>query len=189
MNNFSKENSISKKFDKLSTNWEDFVSGMKYEYVFDWIVKEYKLNKLDENKIILDECCGVGLQGQTLRLLGYKGKLNEDLLLYDEYVDMIVNLGSMELLNIPFVLNSNYRVLKKEGIFLVSFQWDNGTNPTEHQNIKGIKENEIKKLLEESGFKIEEIQKCENAFYTPKPNSEKSELSPVPYIFIRAIKK
>ena len=216
MNNFSKENSISKKFDKLSTNWEDFVSGMKYEYVFDWIVKEFKLNKLDENKIILDECCGVGLQGQTLRLLGYKGKLigcdisegmltkaynrgiyndlfiqnmNEDLLLYDEYVDMIVNLGSMELLNIPFVLNSNYRVLKKEGIFLVSFQWDNGTNPTEHQNIKGIKENDIKKLLEESGFKIEEIQKCENAFYTPKPNSEKSELSPVPYIFIRAIKK
>ena len=174
---------------------------MKYEYVFEWIVKEYKLNKIDENKIILDECCGVGLQGQTLRLLGYKGKLigfdisegmltkaynrgiyndlfiqnmNEDLLLYDEYVDMIINL---------------YRVLKKEGIFLVSFQWDNGTNPTEHQNIKGIKENDIKKLLEESGFKIEEIQKCENAFYTPKPNSEKSELSPVPYIFIRAIKK
>ena len=216
MNNFSKENSISKKFDKLSTNWEDFVSGMKYEYVFDWIVKEYKLNKLDENKIILDECCGVGLQGQTLRLLGYKGKLigcdisegmltkaynrgiyndlfiqnmNEDLLLYDEYVDMIINLGAMELLNIPFVLNSNYRVLKKEGIFLVSFQWDNGTNPTEHQNIKGIKENDIKKMLEESGFKIEEIQKCENAFYTPKPNSEKSELLPVPYVFIRAIKK
>ena len=102
---------------------------------------------------------------------------------------MIINLGAMELLNIPFVLNSNYRVLKKEGIFLVSFQWDNGTNPTEHQNIKGIKEDDIKKLLEESGFKIEEIQKCENAFYTPKPNPEKSELSPVPYIFIRAIKK
>ena len=115
--------------------------------------------------------------------------MNEDLLLYDEYVDMIVNLGSMELLNIPFVLNSNYRVLKKEGIFLVSFQWDNGTNPTEHQNIKGIKEDDIKKLLEESGFKIEEIKKCENAFYTPKPNSEKSELLPVPYVFIRAIKK
>ena len=216
MDNFSKENSISKKFDKLSTNWEDFVSGMKYEYVFEWIVKEYKLNLLDKNKIILDECCGVGLQGQTLRLLGYKGKLigcdisegmlmkaynrgiynnlfvqnmNEDLLLYDEYVDMIINLGAMELLNIPFVLRSNYRVLKKEGIFLVSFQLDNGTNPTEHQNIRGIKENDIKKLLEENGFKIEDIDKCENAFYTPKINSEKSELLPVPYIFIRAIKK
>jgi GNAT superfamily N-acetyltransferase len=75
MENFNKENSISKKFDKLSTNWEDFISGMKYEYVFEWLAEQYKLIKLDENKIILDECCGVGLQGQTLRLLGYKGKL------------------------------------------------------------------------------------------------------------------
>ena len=216
MQNFNKDNSISKKFDKLSTNWEDFITGMKYEYVFEWLAQEYKLNKMDENKIIFDECCGVGLQGQTLRLLGYKGKLigcdisegmlkkaynrgiyndlfiqnmNEDLLLYDEYVDMIINLGAMELLNIPFVLKSNFRVLKKDGIFLVSFQWDNGTNPTEHQNIKGIKENDIIRLLEENGFKIEDIKKCKNAFYTPKPNSEKSELLPVPYIFIRAIKK
>ena len=216
MENFNKENSISKKFDKLSTNWEDFISGMKYEYVFDWLAEQYKLIKLDENKIILDECCGVGLQGQTLRLLGYKGKLigcdisegmlkkaynrgiyndlfiqnmNEDLLLYDEYVDMVINVGSMELLNVPFVIKSSYRILKAKGIFLVSFQWDNGTNATEHQNIKGMKENDMKKLLEETGFQVEDIKKCENAFYTPKPNSEKTELAPVPYIFVRALKK
>ena len=215
MNNFSKENSISKKFDKLSTNWEDFVSGMKYEYVFEWLVNQYNLIKLDNNKIILDECCGVGLPGQTIRLCGYKGKLigcdisegmltkayskgiynelfiqdmNEELLLYDNYIDMIINVGSMELLNIPFVLKSSYRVLKNNGIFLVSFQWDNGTNSTEHQNIKGIKEEEVVKLLENEGFKIEDIIKCENAFYTPKPNKEKSELAPVPYLFIRAYK-
>jgi ubiquinone/menaquinone biosynthesis C-methylase UbiE len=216
MENFNKENSISKKFDKLSTNWEDFISGMKYEYVFEWLAEQYKLIKLDENKIILDECCGVGLQGQTLRLLGYKGKLigcdisegmlkkaynrgiyndlfiqnmNEDLLLYDEYVDMVINVGSMELLNVPFVIKSSYRILKAKGIFLVSFQWDNGTNATEHQNIKGMKENDMKKLLEETGFQVEDIKKCENAFYTPKPNSEKTELAPVPYIFVRALKK
>ena len=75
MNNFNEKNKISQKFDKLSTNWEDFVSGMKYEYVFEWISKQYKLNKLEEKNIIFDECCGVGLQGQTIRLLGYKGKL------------------------------------------------------------------------------------------------------------------
>ena len=63
---------------------------------------------------------------------------------------------------------------------MVSFQWDNGTNYTEHQNIKGIKEKEAIKLLEKEGFKIEDIIKCENAFYTPKPNQEKSELAPVP---------
>ena len=215
MENFNKDNSISKKFDKLSTNWEDFITGMKYEYVFEWLVKQYNLNKLDENKIILDECCGIGLQGQTLRLLGYKGKLigcdisegmlkkayhrgiyndlfiqnmNEDLLLYNEYIDMIINVGSMELLDVPFVLQSSFRVLKENGIFLVSFQWDNGTNSTEHQNIKGIKEDYIIKLLEDIGFHIEDIKRCENAFYTPKPNSEKTELVPVPYIFVRAIK-
>jgi ribosomal protein S18 acetylase RimI-like enzyme len=44
MENFNKENSISKKFDKLSTNWEDFISGMKYEYVFEWLVEQYKLS-------------------------------------------------------------------------------------------------------------------------------------------------
>ena len=216
MENFNSENSISKKFDKLSSNWEDFISGMKYEYVFEWLVKQYNLNILDENKIVLDECCGVGLQGQTLRLLGFKGKLigcdisegmlrkayhrgiyddllvqnmNEELLLYDNYFDMIINVGSMELLNIPLVLKSSFRVLKNKGIFLVSFQWDNGTNPTEHQNIKGLKENEIIKMLEDIGFKIENIEKCENAFYTPKQSSEKSELLPVPYIFIRAYKE
>ena len=216
MKNFDKENSISKKFDKLSTNWEDFITGMRYEYVFQWLVEQYNSNKLDENKIILDECCGVGLQGQTLRLSGFKGKLigcdisegmlkkayhrgiyndlfiqniNEDLLLYDEYFDMIINVGSMELLDIPFVIKSSHRVLKNNGIFLVSFQWDNGNKTTEHQNIKGLKENDMIKLMEENGFSIKDIKKCENAFYTPKPNEEKSELVPVPYIFIRAIKK
>ena len=216
MQNFNKENSISKKFDKLSTNWEDFVSGMKYDYVFEWIVKQYNLNTLDENKIILDECCGVGLQGQTLRLLGFKGKLigcdisegmlkkayhrgiyddlfiqnmNEELLLYDNSIDIIINVGSMELLNALFVLKSSFRVLKNKATFLVSFQWDNGTNSTEHQNIKGLKESEIIKMVEDVGFKIENIEKCENAFYTPKPSTEKSELAPVPYIFIRAHKE
>ena len=112
---------------------------MKYEYVFEWLVKQYNLIKFDNNKIILDESCGVGLTGQTIRLLGFKGKLigcdisegmltkayskgiynelfiqnmNEELLLYDNYFDMIINVGSMELLNIPFVLKSSYRVLK-----------------------------------------------------------------------------
>ena len=216
MQNFSEKNSIAKKFDKLSTNWEDLITGMKYEYVFEWLVKQYKKNELNENKIILDECCGIGLQGQTLRLIGYKGKLigcdisegmlnkayhkgiyndlfiqnmNEELLLYDNYFDMVINLGSMELLNVPFVLKSTYRILKNNGIFFVSFQWDNGTNSTEHQNIKGIKENDIIKLLEENGFHIDDITKCDDAFYTPKPDVDKSKLAPVPYIFVRAHKK
>ena len=211
----NKENKIAFKFDKLSSNWEDFVTGMKYEYVFEWLVKQYKSNPLDKNKIILDHCCGVGLQGQTLRLLGYEGKLigcdiskgmlikaynrgiyddlfiqdvNEGLLLFENSIDLIINVGSMELLNIPKVLKYCFNVLKQNGIFLLSFQWDNGTNPTEHQNIKGIKENEAKELLEKNGFKINNIEKCQNAFYTPKPNSEICELIPVPYLFINAYK-
>ena len=215
MQNFDKNKNISEKFDKLSTNWEDFITGMKYEYVFEWLAKQYNLNKLDKNKIILDECCGVGLPGQTIRLLGFEGKIigcdiskgmltkaysrgvynnlfiqdmNEELLLFDNYIDMIINVGSMEILNIPKVLKSSYRVLKNNGIFLVSFQWDNGNNSTEHQNIKGIKEEEAIKLLENEGFKIKDIEKCENAFYTPKPNQDKTELVPVPYIFIKALK-
>jgi ubiquinone/menaquinone biosynthesis C-methylase UbiE/ribosomal protein S18 acetylase RimI-like enzyme len=222
MKNFNNKNSnnncisISEKFDKLSNNWEDLITGMKYEYVFEWLAKQYKLINPDNTKIILDQCCGVGLQGQTLRLLGYKGKLigcdiskgmltkayskgiynhlfiqdmNEELILYDNYIDIIINLGSMELLDINNVLKSNYRILKNNGILLVSFQWDNGTNPTEHQNIKGIKENESVELLEKEGFIVEDIVKCEDAFYTPKPNKEKSELIPVPYLLIKAIKK
>ena len=94
----------------------------------------------------------------------------------------------MELLNIPKVLKYCFNVLKQNGIFLLSFQWDNGTNSTEHQNIKGIKENEAKELLEKNGFKINNIEKCQNAFYTPKPNSEICELIPVPYLFINAYK-
>ena len=211
----NKENKIAFKFDKLSSNWEDFVTGMKYEYVFEWLVKQYKSNPLDKNKIILDHCCGVGLQGQTLRLLGYEGKLigcdiskgmlikaynrgiyddlfiqdvNEGLLLFENSIDLIINVGSMELLNIPKVLKYCFNVLKQNGIFLLSFQWDNGTNSTEHQNIKGIKENEAKELLEKNGFKINNIEKCQNAFYTPKPNSEICELIPVPYLFINAYK-
>ena len=211
----NKENKIAFKFDKLSSNWEDFVTGMKYEYVFEWLVKQYKSNPLDKNSIILDHCCGVGLQGQTLRLLGFEGKLigcdiskgmlikaynrgiyddlfiqdvNEGLLLFENSIDLIINVGSMELLNIPKVLKYCFNVLKQNGIFLLSFQWDNGTNSTEHQNIKGIKENEAKELLEKNGFKINNIEKCQNAFYTPKPNSEICELIPVPYLFINAYK-
>ena len=225
MKNFNNKNNnnsncinISEKFDKLSNNWEDLITGMKYEYVFEWLIKQYKLINPDNTKIILDECCGVGLQGQTLRLSGYKGKLigcdiskgmitkayskgiynhlfiqdmNKDLILYDNYIDIIINLGSMELLDINNVLKSNYRILKNKGILLVSFQWDNGTNPTEHQNIKGIKENEAVELLEKEGFIVEDVEKCEDAFLTPKPNKDnlKSELIPVPYLFIRACKK
>ena len=215
MDELNKEHKIAFKFDKLSSNWEDFVTGMKYEYVFEWLVKQYKSNPLDKNKIILDHCCGVGLQGQTLRLLGYEGKLigcdiskgmlikaynrgiyddlfiqdvNEGLLLFENSIDLIINVGSMELLNIPKVLKYCFNVLKQNGIFLLSFQWDNGTNSTEHQNIKGIKENEAKELLEKNGFKINNIEKCQNAFYTPKPNSEICELIPVPYLFINAYK-
>ena len=114
--------------------------------------------------------------------------MNEELQLFDNYADVIINVGSMELLNIPKVLKNSYKVLKNQGIFLLSFQWDNGTNSTEHQNIKGITEDEAYKLLENEGFKIEDIEKCENAFYTPKPNSQNSELVPVPYLFIRAKK-
>ena len=117
--------------------------------------------------------------------------MNNDLIFYDNYVDIIINLGSMELLDINKVLTSNYRILKNNGLLLVSFQWDNGTNPTEHQNIKGIKENEAMELLEKTGFIVEDIEKCQDAFLTPKPNNEKmkSELMPVPYLFIRAHKK
>ena len=217
-NNNNKCINISEKFDRLSNNWEDLITGMKYEYVFEWLAKQYNLINPDKNKIILDECCGVGLQGQTLRLLGYEGKLigcdiskgmltkayskgiynnlfiqdmNNDLIFYDNYVDIIINLGSMELLDINKVLTSNYRILKNNGLLLVSFQWDNGTNPTEHQNIKGIKENEAMELLGKTGFIVEDIEKCQDAFLTPKPNNEKmkSELMPVPYLFIRAHKK
>ena len=46
----------------------------------------------------------------------------------------------------------------------------------------------VEELLEKNGFKINNIEKCQNDFYTPKPNSEICELIPVPYLFINAYK-
>ena len=68
--------------------------------------------------------------------------------MFENSIDMIINVGSMELLNIPLVLKYCYKVLKQNGIFLLSFQWDNGTNSTEHQNIKGIKGTDFQHFIQ-----------------------------------------
>ena len=215
INQLQEENKVAAKFDRLSHNWEDVVSGMRYEYVFEWIAKQYKQKEMNEKQIVLDLCCGVGLPGQTIRMLGYKGTLfgcdisrgmltkaamrgcfddlfvqdvNKGLCIFEESVDVIIDVGSMELLDIESVVGHCRKALKKGGELWVSFQWDHGENPTEHQHIYGIKEEDAVKLLENNGFKVNSIDRCENAFYTPKPTPDGSVLLPVPYIFINATK-
>ena len=61
-------------------------------------------------------------------------------------------------------------------------------NPTEHQNIEGITEELMETYLKKAGFKVIEVEKCEEAFKTPIPESE-GKLLPVPYLFCRAIRE
>lgn len=209
------ENKMAQRFDRLSLNWEESVTGMNYEYVFEWLVKMFKNHPIAENQVVLDECTGIGLPGMTIRMANFKGKLigcdiskgmltkaykkgcfddlfvqdmNDDLLVFDESVDVVINVGSLELLNIECVLKNSIGALKKNGQFWASFQWDNGTNPTDHQKIFGLKEDAIVKLLVDAGFQVNDIDKCENAFLTPKPGENGSQMVPVPYIFVRATK-
>lgn len=209
------ENKVAQRFDRLSLNWEESVSGMNYEYVFKWLVNNFTSNPIDESKVVLDECTGIGLPGMTIRLAGFKGKLigcdispgmltkayqkgcfddlfiqdvNVGLDLFDESIDVLINVGSMELLDPKVVLQNSMRVLKKNGQIWVSFQWDNGTSPTDHQKIFGLKEDEIVKLIVDAGFEVNDIDRCENAFLTPKPGQNGSQMVPVPYIFVRATK-
>lgn len=212
-----KQKEVGNKFDHLAQYWEDSAAGMEYEAVFDWIAKTYKAYSINDNKTVLDLCCGVGLPGQMLRMLGYKGKIigcdiskemlkkaaergcydvlfiqdaNEGIKIFDESVDVIVTMGSMELLDSKEVMKHCKRVLKKGGEMWVSFQWKKGgDNPTEHQKLKEFSEEEISEMMKSEGFSIEgSFDKYDKAYLVPKPTDNDTILVPVPFIFVRAIK-
>jgi predicted TPR repeat methyltransferase len=204
------------KFDRLATNWEEMATGMHYEFIFHWIAREYQNSPFPDTWTVLDACCAVGLPGQTLRMLGYAGVLwgcdispkmlekaaardcfddlfvadaNHGLAVFDSSIDVILLTGATEILDVPAVIGHCAAALKAGGQLWVSFQWDNGTNPTGHQNVSGMKQDEAVDVLGKSGFSVVDIQQCKDAFVTPKP-SETGEvvLVPVPYLFVRALK-
>ncbi|KAJ3131368.1 hypothetical protein HK100_006433 [Physocladia obscura] len=158
---------------------------------------------------VLDLCCGVGFPGQTLRLMGYKGYLigcdissgmlekaitrhcfdelyisdvNKALPVVDASVDIIICTGAMELLKYEKVLELCVRALKKGGELWVSFQTKvNESNPTEHQGIDGVTQEELKSLFAELGLEVISLIQCESAFVTPKDGV----LVDIPYLFYR----
>lgn len=107
---------------------------------------------------------------------------NAKLALPSERFDLVILTGAMELLNPAVVLAEVRRVLLSTGQLWASFQADSELQPTSHQNIQGLTENEVKKLLSDTGFSSFEIEFCKDAFYTPKQGV----MVPVPYYFVNA---
>eukprot|EP00727_Mastigamoeba_balamuthi_P006603 m51a1_g2563 hypothetical protein (727) ;mRNA; f:343260-346382 len=139
---------VAAKFDRLATNWEDLVTASGYEDVWKWLSsltakplaqycgEEVSLRAMGKHSItVLDACCGVGLPGQLIRLLGFTGRIvgcdispgmlgkaqsrccydellvedaNASLGVADESADVVVCVGSMELLDIPLALQCGY---------------------------------------------------------------------------------
>ena len=118
--------------------------------------------------------------------LGYNDILSEN-----QYFDLIICMGAMELLDHKVVISEIARLLKKGGKVWLSFQWENpllwkdSQHPTAHQNVYGVSIEECKALLEEVGLTIISIDKCFDAFYTPSAKMDGS-INPVPYLFVVA---
>ncbi|KAH3759238.1 GNAT family N-acetyltransferase [Pelomyxa schiedti] len=196
------------KFDRLSAHWEEFVVSCGYSPVWSWLCNmaqrplshtNSQLSDGSRSLTVLDLCCGVGLPGQTLRLMGFtgrlvgsdisKGMLNKAALrcCYDELyiadsqttlcvpdstVDVVVCSGSIELLDVASVLRVCHRALRPRAELWVSFQWHEETfqeNPTEHQSITGLSREQIIHHLTNAGFNTLETLECPKAFVTPKP--------------------
>jgi len=105
-------------------------------------------------------------------------------------MDLILCMGAMELLDHKAVLDSFRRILKTGAQLWVSFQLEDEhhaseQHPTAHQNVFGITRDEITGRLTASGFLVEDMEQCDDAFYTPSPEKDGS-LLPVPYIFVSA---
>jgi len=110
-------------------------------------------------------------------------------------VDLVICMGAMELLDHASVLREFARILRPHGELWASFQWEgaideNGhaiSNPTEHQNVRGVTLPELKAELAAAGFDVEtaRIERSACAFYTPSPKQDGS-LLPVPYLYVTA---
>lgn len=163
---------------------------------------------------VLDVACGVGLPGHTLRLCGCQAHLvgadispgmiqqaerrkvfdrlivsdaNKPLPFGAEYADLIVCTGAMELLDRKVALAEFARILKPDGGLWVSFQWlgPRGCDAaTAHQSVVGITEEQAIADLAAAGFRVEDIERCTSAFFTPTPSKDET-LTPVPYLFVR----
>ncbi len=111
----------------------------------------------------------------------------------DSSFDVVLCTGAMELLNHRRVLAEFARVLKPDGMLWISFQAlsQSGYNPTAHQNIKGISQEELLAKLFEANFELSAdlyetpLELCEAAFETPSP-AQDGTLLPVPYWFVCA---
>lgn len=217
LDKLKQEHQVGEKFDQLAQHWEESATGMEYEAVFEFIAKTYKSYEINDKMTILDLCCGIGMPGQTLRMLGYKGKLigcdiskemlkkatergcyddlfiqdvNEGLKCFEDSLDVIIITGSMELLDSQVVLENCHKCLKGKGEIWISFLWNkDGKNATEHQKAIAFTENEVIELVNKKGFFIiGKIEKCDKAYLVPTPTEGDSILVPVPYLFLR-IKK
>ncbi|KAJ3338157.1 hypothetical protein HDU83_008295, partial [Entophlyctis luteolus] len=106
-------------------------------------------------------------------------------------VDVVVCTGAMELLEkwadvLKFCKNSLRA--NKMGELWVSFQEriEGGLNPTEHQNIVGLSQEEIEREFSHVGFEVITMVRCASAFVTPVDGGR---LADIPYLFYRVSMK
>lgn len=218
---------LASKCDRLSAHYDDWTVGNSSK-VESFIVRSTRLNfrilPVAESRgttraRVLDIACAIGLQGQVLRLCGFKGVLigtdisqgmvnrSKERGCYDhvcvinanhglsplggDCYDVVICTGAMELSDQSKVLADISSVTVPGGEVCLYFHQhdttgdtpgDDHANPTQHQGVRGITQDEAVRLIREAGFAdIVSVETCLDAFYTPSPAQDGS-LIPVPYV-------
>lgn len=215
------ETALATKFDRLSERYDHWTVGNQSKverFIVSCAKGLLKKSALDSSSLLrtLDVACGIGLQGQTLRLCGYQGTLvgldispgmiarvlhrgcYDDVIVanangtfsFDAPFDVVICTGAMELLNHRATLIEISKVTRTGGQLWVSFQAESigPLNPTEHQGVQGVSEQTVTETLVKAGFEIVVIERCPDAFYTPSPD-QNGDLLAVPYFFVVARKR
>lgn len=115
--------------------------------------------------------------------------LEETFPLDSEKYDIVTFCGASELLDMSLVMPEVRRVTRAGGVLWITFQHQgsNEKNPTAHQSIQGMSEEEAHVLLRSHGFEVLSSRLEPRAFVTPQPDGK--EAVPVPYLFVVAKKK
>lgn len=134
-----------------------------------------------------------GMLAKALQAGVYNGgvlqhDLEQRLPLDSDKFDIVTFCGASELLDMSLVMPEVSRVTRRGGVLWITFQHCSGQekNPTEHQSIEGITEEESHRLLRSHGFEVRSSRLEPRAFVTPQPGGR--DVAPVPYLFVVAEK-
>ena len=149
---------LAHKFDRLSTNYDEWTVGNHCTY-YGWIAAAARRateHQRGPTARTIDVACGTGLPGHMLRLCGFRGHVagtdisqgmlsqargrrayqqlavanaNKGIAFAESSsVDLVVCVGAMELLDHASVLSEFARVLKPGGELWASFQWEDAVD-------------------------------------------------------------